>query len=74
MIARSLARLGRFASRLRRDTSGLALIEFAYATPIMLTLGLYGLEAGRGEVEGGDVQPGSGEVESVAPLAGAELE
>lgn len=45
MIARSLARLGRFASRLRRDTSGLALIEFAYATPIMLTLGLYGLEA-----------------------------
>ncbi|HEY1607425.1 MAG TPA: hypothetical protein VGF77_17700 [Allosphingosinicella sp.] len=48
MIAPSLSapgRLGRFAGRLRRDTSGLALIEFAFAAPIMLTLGLYGLEA-----------------------------
>jgi hypothetical protein len=48
MIARSLprlARLRRFAARLRRETSGLALIEFAFAAPIMLTLGLYGLEA-----------------------------
>jgi hypothetical protein len=41
----ALGRLRRFAARLRRDTGGLALIEFAYATPIMLTLGLYGLEA-----------------------------
>lgn len=40
-----LNRLRRLAGRLRRDTSGLALIEFAFAAPIMLTLGLYGLEA-----------------------------
>ncbi len=49
MIARTLRRLsGRprgFAGRLRRDKSGLALIEFAFAAPIMLTLGMYGLEA-----------------------------
>ncbi|HEX5183140.1 MAG TPA: hypothetical protein VFW19_08315 [Allosphingosinicella sp.] len=48
MTARVLPGLGpvrRFAARLRRDTSGLALIEFAFAAPIMLTLGLYGLEA-----------------------------
>jgi hypothetical protein len=48
VIARTSAGLRpirRFAARLRRDTSGLALIEFAFAAPIMLTLGLYGLEA-----------------------------
>jgi Flp pilus assembly protein TadG len=48
MIARSsplLGRFRRFAARLRRDTKGLALIEFAFTAPIMLTLGLYGLEA-----------------------------
>jgi hypothetical protein len=38
-------RLRRFAARLRCDTSGLALIEFAFTAPIMVTLGLYGLEA-----------------------------
>jgi Flp pilus assembly protein TadG len=37
--------LRRFAARLARDRSGLALTEFALVTPIMLTLGLYGLEA-----------------------------
>lgn len=48
MIARSHPRLGalrRFAARLRRDRSGLALIEFAFAAPIMVVLGTYGLEA-----------------------------
>lgn len=48
MIHRSLPRLGRlrrFAAGLRRDTSGLAMIEFAFAAPIMVTLGTYGLEA-----------------------------
>jgi hypothetical protein len=48
MIARFRPRLGRlrgFAGRLRHDKSGLALIEFAFAAPIMLTLGMFGLEA-----------------------------
>jgi hypothetical protein len=48
MIARSLprlVRLRRFAARLRRDASGLALIEFAFAAPLMVILGTYGLEA-----------------------------
>lgn len=48
VIAPFLPRLGRirrFAARLRRETSGLALTEFAFSVPIMLTLGLYGLEA-----------------------------
>ena len=40
-----LGRLRRFATRLRRDRSGLALIEFAFAAPLMVTLGMYGLEA-----------------------------
>ncbi len=40
-----LARIRRFAAHLRRDTSGLALIEFAFAAPIMVTLGTFGLEA-----------------------------
>lgn len=40
-----LGRLRRFAARLRRDTGGLALIEFAFTAPIMVVLGTYGLEA-----------------------------
>lgn len=31
-------------ARLLRDTRGVALIEFAYATPVIMTMGLYGLE------------------------------
>lgn len=42
---RRLSALRRLAGRLRRDKSGLALTEFALSMPIMLTLGLYGLEA-----------------------------
>ena len=30
--------------RLRRDTSGLALIEFAYAMPAVMAMGMYGVE------------------------------
>jgi hypothetical protein len=48
MISLTLPRFGRlrrFAAHLRRDKRGLALIEFAFAAPIMLTLGMYGLEA-----------------------------
>lgn len=37
-------RLPRLLSRLRRDRSALALIEFAYSLPILLTLGMYGTE------------------------------
>lgn len=33
-----------FGRRLKRDTSGLALIEFAYTLPIFLGLGFYGVE------------------------------
>ena len=32
------------AARLRADTGGLALTEFAFSVPILLTLGLFGLE------------------------------
>jgi hypothetical protein len=39
-----LARLRGFAARLRDCTSGLALTEFAFALPVLLTLGLFGLE------------------------------
>jgi len=38
------ATLARATDRLRRDTSGVALIEFAFSLPILLTLGLFGLE------------------------------
>ena len=38
------ARLARFAGRLRDCTSGLALTEFAFALPILLTLSLFGIE------------------------------
>ena len=36
--------LRRTLSALRRDSSGLAMIEFAFAAPILLTLGLGGME------------------------------
>lgn len=38
------ARLVRFAAALRGCTSGLALTEFAFALPILLTLSLFGIE------------------------------
>jgi len=38
------ARTRAFASRLRDCTSGLALTEFAFSLPVLLTLGLFGLE------------------------------
>ncbi|ODU21487.1 MAG: hypothetical protein ABS87_06565 [Sphingomonas sp. SCN 67-18] len=38
--------LGRFSGRLRRDRSGLALIEFAFTMPIVFTIGMYGVEVG----------------------------
>lgn len=34
----------RFASRLRQDVSGIALTEFAISFPIMLALGMYGID------------------------------
>ena len=45
----SKSRLAQFANRIRnasiiKDTSGLALIEFAYTAPIMLGIGLTGME------------------------------
>ena len=39
-----LRRFGTLAGRLRRDSSGLALIEFAFTMPLLLGLGLYGVE------------------------------
>lgn len=39
-----LGRLARFARRLRQDTGGLALTEFAFAMPIILGLGMYSIE------------------------------
>lgn len=38
------ARLRRFAARLRRETSGLALLEFAMAFPVLLALAMYGID------------------------------
>jgi len=35
--------LARFAPALQRDTSGVALMEFAFAAPILLTLSMYGM-------------------------------
>ncbi|MDB5678114.1 hypothetical protein [Sphingomonas bacterium] len=43
-VLRSLSRLARTPLRLTRDTSGVALLEFAFGMPIVLMLGLYGLE------------------------------
>ena len=40
----SIARVCRSARRLSRDRSGLALLEFALSMPIVLALGLYGVE------------------------------
>ena len=39
-----LAHIRSLANKLRRDTSGLALIEFAYSLPLLLGLSCYGLE------------------------------
>ena len=38
------ARLRRLLTRLRGDTSGLALLEFAFSLPLVLGIGLYGIE------------------------------
>ncbi len=47
-MIRELKRAGtavrRFANKLRRDQSGVALIEFAYTLPFLTIIGLYGLE------------------------------
>ena len=43
-IDRWISRATHFTSRLRRDESALALIEFAYSLPLFLTLGMYGTE------------------------------
>jgi Flp pilus assembly pilin Flp len=37
-------RFGRLSQRLRKDKSGAALIEFAVALPVLITLGMYGTE------------------------------
>lgn len=39
-----IAKLIRLSHRLRGDTSGLALLEFAFALPIVAGIGLYGIE------------------------------
>lgn len=44
-ILKPRKRLARFASRLRADTSGLALVEFAFSLPILLSFGMIGTEA-----------------------------
>lgn len=38
------SKLSAFARRLRRDQSGLALLEFAFSAPIVLSIGMYGIE------------------------------
>ena len=43
-MSAAIARARRLAARLRDDASGLALTEFAFALPVLLTLGLCGLE------------------------------
>lgn len=43
-MMRSLAKLSARCAKLVRDTRGVALIEFAYATPVIMVMGLYGLE------------------------------
>ncbi|THD36852.1 MAG: hypothetical protein E7773_05800 [Sphingomonas sp.] len=40
----TLSRLGRTPRRLARDNSGVALLEFAFGAPLVLMLGLYGIE------------------------------
>ncbi|MFA5968944.1 MAG: hypothetical protein WC816_06860 [Sphingomonas sp.] len=44
MIKPTLRALRRLALQLRHDRSGLALLEFAYAMPVVLVAGLYGVE------------------------------
>jgi Flp pilus assembly protein TadG len=39
------AKLSSFVARLRGDTSGLALVEFAFSLPILLSFGMIGTEA-----------------------------
>ena len=43
-IRSSLSRLDHTRRQLGRDTSGLALLEFAFAAPLVLMIGLYGIE------------------------------
>ena len=43
-IRSTVSRLARTQRRLARDTSGLALLEFAFSLPLVLMIGLYGLE------------------------------
>ncbi len=44
MVHRGAGRARRLSARLRRDTSALALTEFAFALPILLTIGMFGVE------------------------------
>jgi Flp pilus assembly protein TadG len=44
MLRSTFSRLGRTPRRLARDTSGVALLEFAFGMPLVLMLGLYGIE------------------------------
>ncbi|MEO5939193.1 MAG: hypothetical protein ABIQ43_09325 [Sphingomonas sp.] len=43
-IRSTLSSLTRTKRRLSRDTSGLAMLEFAFSAPIVLMIGLYGIE------------------------------
>ena len=43
-MIRSFPKLAKAIARLRDDTSGVALLEFAYALPFLVTLGGFGLE------------------------------
>ena len=44
MITALSARLARIAGRLRSDTKGLALLEFAFSLPLVFAMGGYGIE------------------------------
>ena len=44
---KKLAPISRIINRLRKDASGISLVEFALILPIILTLGLYGTEVAR---------------------------
>lgn len=43
-VRSTLSSLARTPRRLARDTSGLAMLEFAFSAPIVLMIGLYGIE------------------------------
>lgn len=43
-MTQTATRLASFARRFQRDQSGLALIEFAFTAPLVIALGLYGVE------------------------------